>query len=369
MVSFDHPADATCRICFEEADNASELIAPCGCSGSQKFVHLRCLRLWQENVLASAPLQLRHLPGSDTRARTCNVCRRPYTFPPPPPSWGQMCTRLGTMISRRPMGPVGLLFAMWVAAPALMTVIVTFFLLHLQGLRIAVHPLQTGWGLSYGIVFLRHGAPIPGLGPGTLIRAADGLESQVFSEAVILLLAHSAGGATGVMLGNPADAVAQASVAHSSADSGLSITVFHGGPVGGPAENRWSFVEILIHTVDGVAGSQLLLPVSDLDKHPAVFIGGSKTAILETVKNRNNIRNEEKLARAQRRSGSNLDASAAEHFLHVYRGYAQWTRGQLEGELRAGVWQYGTASASDLHRSSYELWHRLGQRLEYFAQS
>ena len=29
-----------------------------------------------------------------------------------------------------------------------------------------MHPVETGWGLSYGFVFLRHGAPIPGIGPG-----------------------------------------------------------------------------------------------------------------------------------------------------------------------------------------------------------
>ena len=33
VVSPDQQSEATCRICFEEADGASELIAPCGCSG------------------------------------------------------------------------------------------------------------------------------------------------------------------------------------------------------------------------------------------------------------------------------------------------------------------------------------------------
>ena len=66
-----------------------------------------------------APVQAWHVlaAGSDTRARTCNVCRQPYTFPPPPPSWRQIFSRLGVMLSRAPMGPFGLMFAIFVAAP------------------------------------------------------------------------------------------------------------------------------------------------------------------------------------------------------------------------------------------------------------
>mmetsp|Transcript_7465 Transcript_7465/g.12619 ORF Transcript_7465/g.12619 Transcript_7465/m.12619 type:complete len:123 (-) Transcript_7465:1104-1472(-) len=37
-----------CRICFgeQEDEESSPLISPCKCSGSMKFVHLKCLRQW-----------------------------------------------------------------------------------------------------------------------------------------------------------------------------------------------------------------------------------------------------------------------------------------------------------------------------------
>ena len=38
---------ATCRICFEPEMSDEELISPCDCAGSQKYVHLSCLSKWQ----------------------------------------------------------------------------------------------------------------------------------------------------------------------------------------------------------------------------------------------------------------------------------------------------------------------------------
>ena len=36
-----------CRICFEPETSYDEVISPCNCAGSQKFVHQRCLSKWQ----------------------------------------------------------------------------------------------------------------------------------------------------------------------------------------------------------------------------------------------------------------------------------------------------------------------------------
>jgi hypothetical protein len=44
-----------CRICFEEEDNVSLLVAPCRCNGTSKYVHVDCLQTWiktTENVNA-----------------------------------------------------------------------------------------------------------------------------------------------------------------------------------------------------------------------------------------------------------------------------------------------------------------------------
>ena len=39
-----------CRICLDEDENIEDLIVPCQCDGTQKYVHRKCLERWrQEN--------------------------------------------------------------------------------------------------------------------------------------------------------------------------------------------------------------------------------------------------------------------------------------------------------------------------------
>lgn len=73
----------TCRICFadETAGNEGQLISPCACIGSQKYVHLGCLRQWQRSVqLAGSnhPEDVRR----EERHEVCNVCRATFSLPP-----------------------------------------------------------------------------------------------------------------------------------------------------------------------------------------------------------------------------------------------------------------------------------------------
>ena len=56
---------ATCRFCFE---GEGELIVPCKCSGSQKYVHRECLCTW-----------LQHAHGSSlSNTVECRVCQQPF---------------------------------------------------------------------------------------------------------------------------------------------------------------------------------------------------------------------------------------------------------------------------------------------------
>eukprot|EP00439_Symbiodinium_sp_Y106_P066484 s683_g10.t2 len=73
--------DRLCRFCFE-GDEEDELISPCRCSGGQKYVHLKCLRMWQRAVLVSQPTHP-DLYDHDTRQRICNVCKTEFTCHPP----------------------------------------------------------------------------------------------------------------------------------------------------------------------------------------------------------------------------------------------------------------------------------------------
>lgn len=75
-------AEPQCRICFAGAsEEDGDLISPCSCQGSQKYVHLECLRHWQRSVQldgSNRPSASRR----EDRHRVCNVCRTPFSVPP-----------------------------------------------------------------------------------------------------------------------------------------------------------------------------------------------------------------------------------------------------------------------------------------------
>eukprot|EP00927_Polykrikos_kofoidii_P043195 TRINITY_DN37251_c0_g1_i1.p1 TRINITY_DN37251_c0_g1~~TRINITY_DN37251_c0_g1_i1.p1 ORF type:complete len:520 (-),score=94.27 TRINITY_DN37251_c0_g1_i1:78-1556(-) len=78
--------EPVCRICFvgREPGEANSLIAPCVCSGSQKYVHVHCLRQWQRAVQLSRPCAP-ETDGrrSEERHMVCGVCRGRFSVPPP----------------------------------------------------------------------------------------------------------------------------------------------------------------------------------------------------------------------------------------------------------------------------------------------
>lgn len=79
----DDTESPTCRICFAgaAAGNDGQLISPCACTGSQKYVHLGCLRRWQRSVQLTGsnhPEDVRR----EERHEVCNVCRSTFNLPP-----------------------------------------------------------------------------------------------------------------------------------------------------------------------------------------------------------------------------------------------------------------------------------------------
>jgi len=71
-----------CRICFDhEDDEDNPLISPCNCTGSQKYIHSKCLKTWQFSVQISSP---NHplFQSQDERHKICSVCRQPFNCPP-----------------------------------------------------------------------------------------------------------------------------------------------------------------------------------------------------------------------------------------------------------------------------------------------
>lgn len=66
----------SCRVCFCGPDPAlkagGQLVSPCSCTGSVRFIHLHCLRTWQATQRAQ---------GRNNRSQCCELCGCMYSLP------------------------------------------------------------------------------------------------------------------------------------------------------------------------------------------------------------------------------------------------------------------------------------------------
>ena len=68
------PEERQCRICLD----GGELIAPCDCRGTSRYVHADCIAKWRASQ--------RERPGGRSLATRCDVCGAQYRGLPPPPT-------------------------------------------------------------------------------------------------------------------------------------------------------------------------------------------------------------------------------------------------------------------------------------------
>ena len=68
----------TCRICleeiYEERISDSELITPCSCSGTLKYVHEKCINTWIDTKVENDE------EGDIEDFINCELCRTPIYF-------------------------------------------------------------------------------------------------------------------------------------------------------------------------------------------------------------------------------------------------------------------------------------------------
>lgn len=178
----------------------------------------------------------------------------------------------------------------------------------------------------------------PGATPmkGRLLVATPPLDDPNFDRTVIFMLEHREDGALGVVLNRPSGEALTEPLERWNDLQGPPSTVFVGGPVEPDA------LIALAHTHHPVTeSSDELSPVSgrvasaDLTTDPAL-IGG----LVESVR--------------------------------IFRGYAGWGPGQLEGEIDIGSWLVLDAEESDVFDTDPdELWRsvlrRQGGRLAWLA--
>ncbi|KAK9795914.1 hypothetical protein WJX73_000165 [Symbiochloris irregularis] len=331
-----------CRICFEGPSAAAELISPCNCTGTQAYVHLHCLRKWQDSMTYQP-----YTGKRDERAHRCSVCRSLFSVHPRPPApvhralqWacfgaGSLCIALiAFCISGPPWPQMALLLVILVAvrshgavaAVALLlgTLLIT---LHVRGVRVVLR-MEPGRGL--GLAFIRHGAPVQGLSQGMLLVATGELERSIFRRSVVLLYEHSPRGARGVILSQPITQLdprlASSNGLRAPASSRALLRHFHGGPVGMLGDNGQRQEVAVLHTIPHAGMADKL------------YVGGSMVNLA---------------AAATHSTAPGLQ-------INMYHGLCSWTDGQLEGEIRSGAWGFGPATMDDvLSVPAEQLWHRL----------
>lgn len=366
--AFDDDFEAqtpACRICFEESKDCAQFISPCKCIGTQKYVHFKCLRRWQQNVITMND-------ATDVRAHRCGVCCATYSTPPPTGNAGlrmvnalrgvgsAVCISLLAFgLSGPPWPHLALLVLLLLGtrshsllALALLLVGSLVATLHARGLRVVMR--VDGHGRA-GLALIRHGAPVEGLQQGSLLVASESLDRGVFRRSVVLLTEHSPqGGSRGVILTQPlsyAEALGMQMPAPALSD--VSIRHQLGGPVGMPSGASRPASELaVLHTVPGVGGARRLLPATPAPRpggrHSTqhapseLYYGGSVTEVAERVMSGGTARGRPR------------------HRLWVFHGICAWAPGQLEGEVRGGSWGFADGSTEDLTAVPAEhLWWRL----------
>jgi putative transcriptional regulator len=155
---------------------------------------------------------------------------------------------------------------------------------------------------------------------GSFLIARPMLQDPNFRRAVVLLLAHSADGAFGLVVNRPAQA------------EGLPWPLYAGGPCPSPGlmmlHGHPDWAKPAAEEAAEGGGPQVA---------PGIFVGDA--ACLE-------------------RAGQLPEAPAGR--FRVFTGYAGWAGGQLEGELAAGAWALVPATGPVLFETPIEeLWERL----------
>eukprot|EP00210_Caulerpa_lentillifera_P008797 g8393.t1 len=75
--------ECLCRFCWqaEDDDRGGELLAPCRCSGSVKYIHRRCLGAWQRTQRSQGALR---------KSYRCDICKERYRVRRAPFSGAQL---------------------------------------------------------------------------------------------------------------------------------------------------------------------------------------------------------------------------------------------------------------------------------------
>ena len=153
---------------------------------------------------------------------------------------------------------------------------------------------------------------------GQFLVASPHLPDPHFSRSVVFILQHEPAGAVGVVLNRPTDNTIEDLWKHVS-DESCSVTgqVHAGGPVAGPL--------MALHTNPDLSEREIL---------PGVFVATDRDALTQLIQ-------------------------GEESEFRLFSGYAGWSAGQLEDELRVGGWLTASGASSLVFSDCEQLWKRV----------
>ena len=304
----------TCRFCFEGQEGGRELIAPCECIGSVKFIHKDCLRRWQAHQRLEAASQ-----RADGRAKSavCNIYHA--TLDAEPPTDAELLETVRPNDGRAlaaALGPGVLLVATRQSPPDTSSI---------PGPLRAVLLKRAGhwFGHSFLIFKVEPNAAtdgsdaLVGVNVTREVRVDDAGKVVGASEAE-LLPHESLQDALQHMPSELQDAISSASAA------GVRTRHF----IGGPCEPK----EIVaVHSETAVAGASLA------SEGGAIAVGGSASDVLAAA-----------VARAQAQASSGDNESSGEGVVvWLCHGHARWSRAQLQNEVLRGDWGLHAAALAE----------------------
>jgi len=332
--------EVICRICLEpapislsdDADLLAEerLISPCACSGTQAFVHVKCLRRWQKAVMSSTR------PGaSHTAALICPVCTQKFSLVPPQTGLASRIVKVISNYSCELAGAFCVLSACYFAFAGLNLQTILDELEN--GIALAREILPCSFNINMeekclsgtcSALASRLGSGQPSLHPGSLLVATAAMPSSFFFGSVVLIYEHRrCSGSRGLILNMPLEEERRFEWETKSLPSmhsnALLKRVEHG--VGGPvAQNDWMILHRCACCITSPQ-KQLCRQTLGKEKHltidwgvellPGVFLGRDVSPVLLFAKEETPV--------------------VSHQLLH---GHAEWFVGQLGSEVKRGFW-------------------------------
>jgi putative transcriptional regulator len=179
---------------------------------------------------------------------------------------------------------------------------------------------------------------------GRFLLASSSLNDPNFARAIILIVRHDLDGALGLVVNRPLGVTLEEACGEEvEAAKGVQVPLFHGGPCTGPL--------VAVHNLRSLAEAEADLAGTDADEDESVP-NDAADLVTDDVYFCSRREALEALMRHLRRPDETHDLSGTA--VKFVAGYAGWSAGQLEEELREGSWQLMEAPAAEIYSGGDE---------------